>query len=153
MTTETNTNFEENQQQNPRKRVNLNYMLRGKDGKSNRFGENYEKMVNNDDLKSPGVLSDNNGDEMKDIVIDGAQFLDHLNSNQVYSQGHHQPIAIRHLSRRLSTEQDEDFVMQPRKQPDDVLESTKYIEEGAAVISGDVDSGDKIGIPMPDGFD
>lgn len=40
-----------------RRRVNLNYMLRGKDGRSNPEDQD-EKAVNNEDLISPGVLSE-----------------------------------------------------------------------------------------------
>lgn len=64
---------ETNQTAFPRKRVNLNYMLRGKDGKSSR-AENNEKAVNNDDLKSPGVLSDNFDKEIKDKDVVTEEF-------------------------------------------------------------------------------
>ena len=84
---------ETNQSGFPRKRVNLNYMLRGKDGKSSRADN--EKAVNNDDLKSPGVLSENFDQEIKDKDVVTEEF--------------------HHL--RISTDRENEFSPYHRKEP------------------------------------
>lgn len=45
-------------------------MLKGKDGKSSMGVQYDDKAVNNDDLKSPGVLSENYDQEIKDVVTE-----------------------------------------------------------------------------------